>query len=95
MGVLMGAVTSGTPGYVLGGALIGVGLVAAWLWWSRRRFLAEVRAETGVSFRGVVPVPGTQPRPVCGEPVTQLLARVSDERDATVVMPRYREATRG
>ncbi|MEU7980532.1 hypothetical protein AB0B63_18610 [Micromonospora sp. NPDC049081] len=80
-------VDPGPAGFVVGGALIAAG--AGWLRWSRRRLRAEVTAEVGASFTpGRVRVPAMPVRRA--EPVTMLMARVSDAPDATQVMPAVR-----
>ncbi len=79
-------VDPGAAGFAVGGVLLlASGLL--WLWWSRRRLRAEVVAEVGPSFvSGRIPAAPVR----CAEPVTMLIARVSDAPDATQVMPAVR-----
>ena len=77
-------VDPGLAGFVLGGLLILAALALLWLLWSGRRARAEVVAEVQPS-----------PRVGCAEPVTLLMARVSDAPDATQVMPAMRGGGRG
>lgn len=83
----------------VGVALVAVSVAALlWLWMSARRLRHEVAAEVGEA-RGRVRVPQNYWHPSMGprrrpEPVTELLPRCADLPDATVLIPRQREATR-
>lgn len=84
----MSVFNPGPAGWVLGGLLVagGVRILLALRRRRRTRLVAARRAACGWH-----PSMGPRPQP---EPVTELLPRVCDHLDATVLIPRQREATR-
>lgn len=81
----------GEAGFVVGGLLIWAG-VKLFFRFTGRRAYAEAVAEVQPSYTtGRVRVPGVGRV----EQPTAVMPRVADERDATVILPAYREMRRG